>query len=198
MSRRAVKIIATAGPASVAPERLSELIAAGVDLFRFNFAHGTREEHAERIALVKKLAAEARRPVGVLADISGPKIRLGRIPGDTAELRAGEVVVLCTPQKEDCGWPVTLANFDQYVEPGDPIYLADGTRKLIAVEAGGGIVRAHVEVGGPVGSFKGINLPSLRKPLPVVGEKDLLDSECALQAGVDWLGLSFVGSPEDV
>jgi pyruvate kinase len=198
MHFRSVKIIATVGPASVQDEKLSELIAAGVNLFRFNFAHGTREGHAERMHAVKDLAKRAGRPVGILADISGPKIRLGKIPNDSANLNEGETITLCGPERGDCGWPVQLPHFDQYVHDGDPIYLADGTRRLTAVSCRDGMVSAVVEVGGQVSSFKGINLPNLRQPLPTVGEKDMADVECALDAGADWIGLSFVGTPEDV
>jgi pyruvate kinase len=195
---RAVKIIATVGPAIASEERLSEMIQAGVDLFRFNFAHETRAEHARRIQVVKELAEKAGRAVGILADISGPKIRLGTIPGDSAELVAGERVTLCAPEAKCSGWPVQLAHFDQFVQAGDPVYLADGTRKLTVISSKDGVVQATVEVGGPVSSRKGINLPYLRKPLPVVSERDLLDVECALDAGADWIGLSFVSAPEDV
>ncbi|HEY3295096.1 MAG TPA: pyruvate kinase [bacterium] len=197
MSPRAVKIIATVGPASVSDESLSALIAAGVNLFRFNFAHGTREAHAARMRKVKELAQHAGRPVGILADISGPKIRLGKLPGDAAVLVEGEHVTFCGLEAGECVWPVQLSHFDEYVHPGDPIYIADGTRRLLAVSCQNGSVEAVVQVGGPVVSFKGINLPNLRKPLPTVGEKDLLDTECALDAGADWIGLSFVGAPED-
>jgi pyruvate kinase len=198
MNQSAVKIIATVGPAIVGEDRLRQMIAAGVNLFRFNFAHETREEHARRIRLVKELAREAGRAVGTLADISGPKIRLGGIPGDRVVLTAGERVTLCAPEAKESGWPVQLPHFDEYVQIGDPIYLADGTLKLTAVSSGGGVVQATVDVGGPISSRKGINLPYLRKPLPVVGEKDLLDVACALEAGADWIGLSFVSAPEDV
>jgi pyruvate kinase len=198
VNHRAVKIIATVGPASADPSQLAALIAAGVDLFRFNFAHGSRDEKAATIALVHRLADDAGRPVGTLADISGPKIRLGKLPDDTFMLERDAEVVLHSPEADAPGLPVQLRRFDEYVQPGDPIYLADGTRKLIVTACGKGIVRTTVEVGGVVGSFKGINLPQLRKSLPAVGEKDLLDIECALKAGIDWIGLSFVGEPEDL
>jgi len=196
--RRTVKIIATVGPAIASDDGLQKMIEAGVDLFRFNFAHGTREEHAARIRLVKELANKAGRPVGTLADISGPKIRLGKLDGDRAELVEGETIVLCSPEAREPGLPVQLAQFDQYVRPDDPIFLADGTRTLRVVSCRAGVVRAVVEVGGEVVSFKGINLPALRKPLPTVCEKDITDIECAIDAGIDWIGLSFVGGPEDV
>ena len=195
---RASKIIATIGPASLEEKCLAELIAAGVDLFRFNFAHGTRAEHAERMRKVKALAEAAGRPVGILADISGPKIRLGNIPGDSATLVEGETVSFCGEGAGGCAWPVQLPHFDEYVRPGDPIYLADGTRRLTTVAIHDGIIEARVEVGGPVSSHKGINLPNLRKPLPTVSDKDMSDVDAAIDAGADWIGLSFVGAPEDV
>lgn len=198
MIPRAIKIIATIGPASAEPSRLVSLMKEGVDLFRFNFAHETREVHAERIALVQKLAADLGLPVGTLADISGPKIRLGKLPGDAANLEVGQSVTLCSPEGDGEGWPVQLPEFNTYVQPGDPIYLADGTRKLTVTATKAGVVQATVEIGGMVGSFKGINLPHLRRPLPTVGTKDLLDAEAALRAGIDWIGLSFVSEPNDL
>jgi pyruvate kinase len=198
MIDHSVKIVATIGPASSSPERLEDLIRAGVNLFRFNFAHETREEHAKRIALVRQLSEKLKKPIGTLADISGPKIRLGKLASETVNLEPGKLVTLNSTGGDGDSIPVRLPKFDEYVYPGDPIYLADGTRKLIAEESGSGMVHARVEVGGPVCSYKGINLPHLRKPLPAVSEKDLLDSEAALQAGIDWLGLSFVSHPDDL
>jgi pyruvate kinase len=198
LKHRAVKIIATLGPASSSATSIAELIQAGVDLFRFNFAHGSREEKSAGIALVHRLATEAGRPVGTLADISGPKIRLGKLPGDSMMLEKGAEVILCSPESGANGLPVQLPHFCEYVQAGDPIYLADGTRKLIATECKDGAVHAKVEVGGAIGNFKGINLPYLRKSLPAVSDKDLLDIECALKAGIDWIGLSFVSEPSDL
>jgi pyruvate kinase len=195
---RAAKIVATVGPTSVTDKGLAELIAAGVNLFRFNYAHGTREGHAERMGKVKELAEAAGRHVGILADISGPKIRLGMLPGDAANLTEGETVTFCGEDTSGCAWPVQLPHFDAYVHPGDPIYLADGTRRLTTLAIHDGKVEARVDVGGPVSSHKGINLPNLRKPLPTVSEKDMADVESAMDAGADWIGLSFVGAAEDV
>ncbi|MBU0509733.1 pyruvate kinase [bacterium] len=198
MSHRAVKIIATVGPAIVDNDRWLAVLEAGVNLFRFNFAHGTREVHAARIQMVRALAEAKGQPVGILADISGPKIRLGELAEDPFEFRVGKDVLLRSGETDGDGLPVQLPRFDEYVNVGDPIYVADGTRKLVVTGVESGAVRATVEVGGPVTSHKGINLPMLRKPLPPVGEKDLLDVEAALDAGADWIGLSFVGDPDDV
>ncbi|MFH1734525.1 MAG: pyruvate kinase, partial [bacterium] len=198
MPHRAVKIVATVGPASSEPEILEQLIQAGVNVFRFNYAHGTRAGHATVIKQVHDLALKLNKPIGTLADISGPKIRLGKIPGDTVTLTQGMLVSLCSPEVEQIGLPVQLANFAEHVQPGDPIYLSDGTRKLIVTEINDGIVKAIVANGGEVSSFKGINLPFLRKNLPTVGDKDLQDIESALKDGIDWIGLSFVSSPEDL
>ncbi len=198
MHLRAAKIIATVGPASTDEDRLRDLMEAGVNLFRFNFAHGTREEHVARMRRVKEIAKELRLPIGILADISGPKIRLGKLTVDPFDLQPGQEVALCAPETQADGLPVQLPHFHEYVQAGDPIYLADGTRKLTALASRGGVVRAIVETGGPVSSHKGINLPMLRKPLPAVGEKDLLDVDAALDGGADWIGLSFVSDPGDV
>jgi len=198
MFHRSVKIIATIGPATVDPEKLKSLIHAGANVFRFNFAHGAREEQAKLIRTVHSLSNELNIPVGTLADISGPKIRLGKLENEPVNLEAGEKVKLSSSELKDDIIPVQLEQFHEYVHPDDPIYLSDGTRKLVVESVKDGIVTARVETGGEISSYKGINLPFLRKPLPLVGKKDLLDIEAALDVDIDWIGLSFVGKSADI
>lgn len=194
---RATKIIATLGPASRGEAAIEELIKAGVNLFRLNYAHETRELHAEAIALVRRVAKELNTTIGILADIAGPKIRLGELPGGEARLLPGQLISLAYNPSDPDIWPVQLPEFDKYVQPGDPIYMDDGTKRLHAEGVGKGMVRCRVDVGGVVVSRKGINLPNLRQPLPVVGDKDKEDARSAIEAGADWLALSFVGDASD-
>jgi len=194
---RATKIIATLGPASHDEETIAALMQAGVDLFRLNYAHETRILHAETIAVVKRLSKERRMTIGILADIAGPKIRLGELPGGTARLLPGQLISLSDKPSGPEVWPVQLQGFVSYVTPGDSVYLDDGTKRLRVEATAGDVVRCRVEVGGVIVSRKGINLPNLRKPLPVVGEKDIEDARSALEAGADWLALSFVGDAGD-
>ncbi len=194
---RATKIIATLGPASRDEKVIASLIEAGVNLFRLNYAHETREQHAETIALVRRVSKKMKATIGILADIAGPKIRLGELPGGQARLLQGQLITISDKPSGPDVWPVQLPEFPKYVEAGDPVYMDDGT-KLLTVEAvSKDFVRCRVKVGGVVVSRKGINLPKIRKALPVVGKKDREDAKSALQAGADWLALSFVGDASD-
>jgi len=194
---RATKIIATLGPASRSEEGIASLIDAGANLFRLNFAHETRELHAKTISLVKRIAKERGATIGVLADIAGPKIRLGELPDGEAHILPGQFVSLSDKPAEPKVWPVQLLEFAKYVSVGDPIYLDDGTKRLRVEEIDDNIVRCRVEVGGTVVSRKGMNLPNLRRALPVVSNKDIEDARAALEAGADWLALSFVSDARD-
>jgi pyruvate kinase len=197
-SFRATKIIATLGPASRSPESIAALMDAGANLFRLNFAHESRENHAETIALIKRIAKEHKATIGILADIAGPKIRLGELRDGEARILPGQNVSLSDKSTDPKIWPVQLHDFAKYVAAGDPIYLDDGTKRLRVAEIAGDVVRCRVEVGGTVLSRKGMNLPNLRHPLPLLSEKDIEDARVALKAGADWLGLSFVGKADDV
>jgi pyruvate kinase len=196
-SFRATKIIATLGPASRSEEGITSLIDAGANLFRLNFAHETRELHAKTISLVKRIAKERGATIGVLADIAGPKIRLGELPDGEAHILPGQFVSLSDRSADPKIWPVQLREFAKYVTVGDPIYLDDGTKRLRVEEVDGAVVRCRVEVGGTVVSRKGMNLPNLRRALPVVSEKDIEDARAAVEAGADWLALSFVSDARD-
>jgi pyruvate kinase len=196
-SFRATKIIATLGPASRNEKGIASLMDAGANLLRLNFAHETRENHAQTIALIKRVAKERNTNIGILADIAGPKIRLGELPGGEARILPGQSISLSDKSTGPKVWPVRLREFAKYVAVGDPIYLDDGTKRLRVEEIDGAVVRCQVEVGGTVVSRKGMNLPNLRHPLPAVGEKDIEDARAALKAGADWLALSFVGGAHD-
>ena len=168
---RRTRIVATLGPAS--DGRVAELVAAGVDVFRLNFAHGTQAEHAARISAVRAAAGD--RPVAILGDLGGPKLRLDRpVVG-----RTGDIVALSLPPT---------------VRPGDPVLLADGRMLLEVVDAG----RARVVVGGEVPAGKGLNLPASCLDLPALTPKDEADLRFAASQGVDLIALSFVARPEDI
>lgn len=168
---RRTRIVATLGPAS--DGRVAELVEAGVDVFRLNLAHGTHAEHAARIRAVRSAAGD--RPVALLADLGGPKLRLDRpVSG-----RSGEVVALSLPPT---------------VRAGDPVLLADGLMLLEVIDPG----HARIVVGGSVPAGKGINLPSSRLDLPVLTPKDEADLRFVAAEGVDLVGLSFVARAEDV
>jgi pyruvate kinase len=171
MSR--TRIVATLGPATDDESRIAALLDAGVDVVRLNFSHGSREEHGRRIALVRRLAGS--RPVAILQDLGGPKLRLDRrVAG-----RPGDIVELPLPAT---------------VRPGDPVLLADGVMQLEVIDDG----HARVVTGGDIPPGKGVNLPSSRLDLPPFTDKDRADLRFGVAAGVDAVALSFVEQPSDL
>jgi pyruvate kinase len=194
------KIVATLGPATDGRGVLRQLLAAGVDVFRLNASHGTQDEHALRIAAARSAAREARVEAGILLDLQGPKIRLGRFENGGASLASNGIftitteTVLGTAERASTGY----SRFAEDVKPGDCILLADGTIELVALESDGVSVRSRVVNGGPIGDHKGINLPGVRVSIPSLTEKDLADLHFGLNAGVDMVALSFVRTAEDV
>jgi pyruvate kinase len=191
---RRTKIVATLGPASRAPDRLRDLIAAGADVLRLNFSHGTREQHAQLAETARKAAAEAGREVGLLGDLPGPKLRLGELEGGVVELEEGETVKLTTApvtgSRERI--PVSWQGLPAAVAEDDVVYLADGRIRLRVQEIADHEVTTKVEVGGSVSSRQGLNLPSSDIPLPAVGEADLAWIDFAVDHGIDLLAVSFV------
>jgi pyruvate kinase len=197
---RRTKIVATLGPATRDPEVLRDLIDAGADVLRLNFSHGSPDEHAETAAAVREAAAAADRNVGVLGDLPGPKLRVGDISGDVIELEAGQRLALTTeavvgtPERVSVSWPGLPAA----VAPGDAIHLADGSIRLRVSEVAGSEVPCEVEMGGPLASHKGINLPGADIGLPAAGEADLAWVDFAVEHDFDLLAVSFVRRPEDL
>ena len=199
MSRR-VRLVATLGPATSSPEAIGALVAAGLDVARLNFSHGTHAEHAALCAAVRRAAEAAGRAVGVLADLQGPKIRLGAFAGGGAVLAAGAPFTLTTEPRlgGPDGCSTTYAGLAADVRPGDLLLVDDGRLRL-RVEASDGVrVRCVVLEGGPVSDHKGLNLPGVRIAAPTLTAKDEDDLRFALAQGVDLVALSFVRAPEDV
>jgi pyruvate kinase len=194
------KIVATLGPSTDAPGILDQLLGAGVDVFRLNASHGAREDHEARIAAVRCTARAAGVHVAILLDLQGPKIRLGCFHDGCCTLRTGATFTITTePIVGDCEKASTGYNrFAQDVQPGDRILLADGVAELRAVASDGVAVRTEVVSGGVIGDHKGINLPGSIISIPSLTEKDLADLHFGLNAGVDFVALSFVRRAEDV
>jgi pyruvate kinase len=195
---RRTKILCTVGPASTTPVAIGALVAAGMDAARLNFSHGTWEEHEHRARLVRDAQREAGRPLALVADLQGPKLRLGQMPGER-ELQAGDAVVLAgEDQAQADDLPVNPAVLADILRPGHHVLLNDGRARLRVERVRGGRVSCRVEVGGPVSTGKGVNVPGVPLPVPSLTEKDADDLEFALGLGVDFVALSFVRSPEDV
>jgi pyruvate kinase len=201
---RRTKIVATIGPASRDPEVLVRMVEAGMDVARLNFSHGTHDQHAETAQRVREAAGRAGRPVALLQDLPGPKLRVGVLREDRVELNPGNVVTFCGADGDEPGdatrMSVSWAGIADAMEPGEVLYLADGSVRLraTAVRAGEREVDARVEVGGVVASRQGLNIPGPVDTLPAVPEEDLEHLRAGQRIGVDMVALSFVRRPEDV
>jgi pyruvate kinase len=197
---RSTKIVATIGPASRSPAVLERMIAAGMDLARLNFAHGTIDEHAETVEMLRAASERVGREVGILQDIPGPKLRLGPVLDGVCELPQGSRVVLTADHVMGTSerLPVEWQGFSEIVEAGDVAYLADGAIRLRVKSVSDGDVVTDVEVGGSVASRQGINLPNVTVSLPAVSAEDLERVDAGVQMGVDVIALSFVRRREDL
>ena len=196
------KIVATIGPASRAPNVLRRLIEAGVSVFRLNFSHGTHEEHAEVLVNIRAASRDAGRHVAVLQDLCGPKMRLGPIPGDLVECPLGEEFTLVTERSSDNPRELTCTyrELPNDLKPGETVLFADGTVAMTVTDASRGRTRLKVTLPGRLRSKQGINLPGTELAVKSLTDKDLQDLDWTARhaADVQFVGLSFVRSPEDV
>lgn len=198
---RRTKIVATLGPSCRAPGMLDKLIGAGVDVFRVNLSHASLAELEEWISLVRASAAAQARTVGIIADLQGPKLRLGELVGHQPVLLAkGASIEITTRQVEGTGaiLATKYAALPRDVKPGDRILLADGTLELRVEATSGDSVRCTVVQGGIVKEHAGMNLPGVAVSSPALTEKDRVDLEHAVRAGADFIALSFVRRPDDL
>jgi pyruvate kinase len=200
---RRTKIVATIGPASRDPDTLQRMVAAGLDVARLNFSHGNREMHAENAARVRAASAAVGRPVAILQDLPGPKLRIGPLVDDRVQLKPGERLVLAcgsTDHGDETRMSVSWAGLAECVDPDDVIYLADGAIRLRVDQVRGGEceVETLVEVGGTVASRQGLNIPGNTRGLVAVPEEDLDMLRFGESIGVDVVALSFVRTAEDV
>ena len=197
---RRTKIVATLGPATHNPEILHGLISVGADVLRLNFSHGTPEDHARLVAMVRKAAERAGREVGLLGDIPGPKLRLGDIDGDVMHLRNGQSLVLTTSSANGRrgAIPVAWQGLPEAVQRNDVIYLADGSIRLRVQDTAEDEVLTKVETGGSVASRQGMNLPGVEALPSAVGDADLDWVNFACEQGIDLLAVSFVRHASDL
>jgi pyruvate kinase len=197
---RRTKIIATLGPASATPEMLAQLFAAGADVFRLNFSHGAHEGHAERIEMIRALEKKAGRPIGILADVQGPKLRVGQFQSGRVQLQAGQNFILdmnpapgdtrrvCLPH------PEILAA----AEIGSTLLLDDGKLRLRVVRKRDDHLLTEIMNAGVLSDRKGVNIPDVVLPIPALTKKDISDLNFVLPLGIDYIGLSFVQRGADV
>jgi pyruvate kinase len=197
---RRAKIVATVGPASAAPDMLKALFLAGVDTFRLNFSHGSQQDHARVHAAIRALEQETKRPIGILMDLQGPKIRIGTLRDKKITVEAGETIrfVLSGSDGDRSAIPLPHPEIFAAVAPGHDLLVDDGRVRVRVTVLGGDFIEAKVIVGGAISNHKGVNLPGTVLDLSPLTPKDRADLEFGLQLGVDWVALSFVQKPSDV
>ncbi len=197
---RRAKIVCTMGPAVESPEKVAELIAAGMNMARLNLSHGGYDEHQNRLDLLRAAASAAKVPVAILVDLQGPKIRLARFKDGPHELARGDIFTITTDEvegtKERCG--TTYKGLAGDCRPGDRILIDDGKVTVEVVEVNGNDVVTKVIQPGFVSNNKGINLPGVAVSVPALSEKDMDDLRWGLRAGADFIALSFVRSAKDI
>ena len=197
---RRAKIVCTMGPAVESPEKAAELVAAGMNVARLNLSHGGYDEHQNRLNLVRKAAADAGKPVAILVDLQGPKIRLGRFENGPHELNRGDTFTITTDEisgtKERVG--TTYKGLPGDCKKGDRILIDDGKVTVEVLQVKGNDVVTTVVEPGPVSNNKGINLPGVAVSVPAMSEKDIEDLKWGLKAGADFIALSFVRSARDI
>ena len=198
--RRRVKIVATIGPASSTPEQLEELFRTGADVFRVNFSHGTQAGHAEVIDNIRRVEKRVGRPIGILADLQGPKLRVGRFASGHVVLQWGRTLRLDLKATPGDGQRVQLPHPEIMAAagPGSVLLLDDGRIRLEVTRQTAESLDTRVIVGGRLSDHKGVNLPGITLPIPALTVKDRSDLAFALDHGADYIGLSFVQRPEDV
>jgi len=200
MRTRSVRIVCTLGPASRSNETVRGLIEAGMNVARINFAHGSADEHRETVSRVRRQSLEAGKPVAILQDLSGPKIRLGELEPATLSLETGASVTLaCGQSKGDARvLPVPDEYLAQEARPGGPILLGDGAVELEVLDVDSSEIHCRVVVGGTITSGKGVNAPGGLSARPILAEKDRRDLELGVELGVDLVGVSYVRTEDDI
>ena len=198
--QRRTKVVATLGPASGDRAVIGRLFQAGADVFRINMSHTNHERMRELVATIREVEAENNRPIGILVDLQGPKLRLGIFKDGAAEIDKGQDFTLDTDPAPGDATRVQLPHPEIFaaIKPGDALLIDDGKLRLVATEVAPQRIVTQVEVGGKVSNRKGVSLPDTVVPLAALAPKDIADLEAALDAGIDWIALSFIQRPEDI
>ncbi|MDC3171337.1 pyruvate kinase [Prochlorococcus sp. AH-716-E13] len=200
--KRRTKIVATIGPATQSEEIITDLIKAGVTTFRLNFSHGDHKDHEERIKTIRKVSKKLDLDIGILQDLQGPKIRLGRFKDGPVKVKKGDKFSL-TSNEVECTKSIANVTYNklaQEVTSGKRILLDDGKIEMIVekVDIGNNLLECKVTVGGVLSNNKGVNFPDVQLSVKALTDKDIEDLEFGLTAGVDWIALSFVRNPSDI
>ncbi|MDD7971505.1 pyruvate kinase [Roseinatronobacter alkalisoli] len=197
---RMIKIVATLGPSSSTYDMIRALFEAGADVFRLNMSHGTHDEMAQRHAIIRQVEADLGRPIGILADLQGPKLRIGTFSDGPVDLQVGQEFRLDLDKAPGDRQRVNLPHPEifEVLEPGADLLVNDGKVRLKVNECGPDFAECTVTVGGVISDRKGVNVPDAVLPVAALSDKDRKDLEFACRLGVDWLALSFVQRPSDV
>ena len=198
--QRRSKIVATLGPASGERAIISRLFEAGADVFRINMSHTSHARMRELVATIRSVEAEHGRPIGILVDLQGPKLRLGAFKNDSATIDKGQDFIFDTDPTPGDAARVNLPHAEIFaaIKPGDTLLIDDGKLRLLATDTGPQRIVARVEIGGKISNRKGVSLPDTVIPLAALAPKDIADLEAALDTGIDWVALSFIQRPEDI
>jgi pyruvate kinase len=194
------RIVCTLGPASANSSTLQKMMSAGMDVARLNFSHATHKDHARVIRQVRATARKLGKHIPIIADLQGPKIRLGKLPDEGVVLKAGSVIVLSTALNvyKGSALPVTYSGLDKDVKKGERFLIDDGLLELRVQKIAGNNIHAKVITGGKVTSHKGMNFPDSTLHVSAITKKDKADAIFGVEHGVDWVALSFVTNPKDV
>ena len=194
------KIVATLGPSSSAPETIRALFDAGVDVFRLNFSHGTHEDHRQRIEAIRAIEHEKSRPIAIMMDLQGPKLRVGTFAGGGTLLKEGAAFRLDSDRAPGDATRVNLPHPEIFaaLEPGAQLLINDGRIRLKVTDCGRDFAETEVVIGGGISNHKGVNVPGVVLPLSPLTEKDRRDMQFGIDHGVDWCALSFIQRPEDL
>ena len=198
--QRKAKVVATLGPASSTKEMILSLFEAGVDMFRFNFSHGTQDDHRARHEAVREVERLVGRPIAILADLQGPKLRIGKFAEGKVNLKTGDEFIFDRNTADGDEKRVNLPHPELFgvMSAGHSISMDDGKIRMKVIDSNPDQIRASIITGGPLSDRKGVNVPDVVLPIPILTEKDRRDPEFALSLGVDWVALSFVQRPEDL
>lgn len=197
---RKAKVVATLGPATSSPETIRKLFETGVDVFRFNFSHGSTDDHRARMACIRAIERDSDRPIGVLADLQGPKLRIARFRDGSIQLRKGQTFHLTLGDRAGDAQGIGIPHPEIFaaLKPGVELLLDDGRLRLQVEQCGPEFANTRVLTGGPLSDHKGVNVPDAVLPLSALTDKDRRDLEVALELGADWIALSFVQQPGDI
>lgn len=198
--QRKAKVVATLGPASSTKEMILSLFEAGVDMFRFNFSHGTQDDHRARHEAVREVERLVGRPIAILADLQGPKLRIGKFAEGKVNLKTGDEFIFDRNTADGDEKRVNLPHPELFgvMSAGHSISMDDGKIRMKVIDSNPDQIRASIITGGLLSDRKGVNVPDVVLPIPILTEKDRRDLEFALSLGVDWVALSFVQRPEDL